>query len=508
MSTPLDSLTKVALLGTASSAPQLESALSALCSAVPPAAADSFSRLAASAPSPEDSLLRLFSAAHAYDMAGLRSVRLPGSVSSPSQSAPESRPYAPKEICAAVRLCLSEKYYELLLFILRQLKSRDLLLPYHVLYDVFSLAYCQRPVDTFRHKLRVLLDVVGGNRVAWLKSVLADSVVSCSFEDYHTSSLPERVALLSVLRSNDPSAALDLLRSDFGKDSVNSRFSLLECLREKLSKADEPFLLDVMRADKSEKVVALARELFLLIPDSSLVLRCADYLRSHLSYSRLFRHWKYSPSPDAADIFRDYGLDTAFESREKVDPDYLLAQMTDMMPPSFWVEMLDCKPEDAPSRMLSATYNRHPLPFSTGVINNRDSRWACAIISHDFDSPECLRLLPLLPPSDLETVGYKVIRNLAPRGARIEPEQMAKLQGPWGPNFSGCMAEYIYGTWTQGEYSFTCPIRAFESVLLKLNVSCSNDILTASADERPNKFTNLFRQLLLVRTTVYNALCV
>ncbi|MEU6176679.1 DUF5691 domain-containing protein [Streptomyces coeruleorubidus] len=84
----------------------------------------------------------------------------------------------------------------------------------------------------------------------------------------------ERVALLSVLRSRDPSAARDLLATTWPTERAEDRLMFLDSLRTGLGSDDEPFLEQAL-ADRSRNVRATAAELLSALPGSALAARMA-----------------------------------------------------------------------------------------------------------------------------------------------------------------------------------------------------------------------------------------
>uniref|UniRef100_UPI000A6BFBA1 DUF5691 domain-containing protein n=1 Tax=Streptomyces prasinopilosus TaxID=67344 RepID=UPI000A6BFBA1 len=84
----------------------------------------------------------------------------------------------------------------------------------------------------------------------------------------------ERVALLSSLRSREPSAARELLATTWATERAEDRLMFLDSLRTRLGPDDEPFL-ERSLADRSRNVRATAAELLSALPDSALARRMA-----------------------------------------------------------------------------------------------------------------------------------------------------------------------------------------------------------------------------------------
>ncbi|GGY02885.1 DUF5691 domain-containing protein [Streptomyces djakartensis] len=84
----------------------------------------------------------------------------------------------------------------------------------------------------------------------------------------------ERVALLSALRSRQPSAARDLLATTWATERAEDRLMFLDSLRSGLGPEDEAFLEQAL-ADRSRNVRATAAELLSALPGSALAGRMA-----------------------------------------------------------------------------------------------------------------------------------------------------------------------------------------------------------------------------------------
>ncbi|MEV5998373.1 DUF5691 domain-containing protein [Streptomyces griseomycini] len=84
----------------------------------------------------------------------------------------------------------------------------------------------------------------------------------------------ERVALLTSLRSREPSAARGLLAATWAVERAEDRLMFLDSLRTGLGPDDEPFLERAL-ADRSRNVRATAAELLSALPDSALAGRMA-----------------------------------------------------------------------------------------------------------------------------------------------------------------------------------------------------------------------------------------
>lgn len=98
----------------------------------------------------------------------------------------------------------------------------------------------------------------------------------------------ERTGWLRALRRHDPAAARELLAAGFDQDTAVTRAELLAVLAERLSPADQDFLL-AATGDRSRAVVAQAIELLTRLPDSPLRRDMRRLAARHLVIGRRLR---------------------------------------------------------------------------------------------------------------------------------------------------------------------------------------------------------------------------
>lgn len=97
----------------------------------------------------------------------------------------------------------------------------------------------------------------------------------------------ERAGWLQALRRQDPAAAREVLAAGFDRDGAAARADLLAVLADRLSPADQDFLL-AAAGDRSRVVVARAIELLTRLPDSPLRRDMRRLAARHLQIGRRF----------------------------------------------------------------------------------------------------------------------------------------------------------------------------------------------------------------------------
>lgn len=138
-----------------------------------------------------------------------------------------------------------------------------------------------------------------GKNQRWAAPAATDPTDRTAWEEGITA---ERVAWLRALRRVDPDAARELLTEGFGRESAPTRIALLEALAERLSPADQDFLLTAV-GDRSGAATSVALDLLTRLPDSPLRRQMRDVAARHLSVGkRLLRTSITLTTPTAAEL--------------------------------------------------------------------------------------------------------------------------------------------------------------------------------------------------------------
>ena len=149
-----------------------------------------------------------------------------------------------------------------------------------------------------------------------------------------------------------------MLRAEWKNESAQHRAELLTCLEISLSVADEDFLEEVRGGDRSSTVRDEALRLLRMIPESRILRLFAETLKKHLHYRRLFG-WAVD-SIAYSEEFKKLGINEVSSNKGESDSDYILRQMAQFMPLSFWCEFFDCDSETAAQRMRkSPPFSKH-----------------------------------------------------------------------------------------------------------------------------------------------------
>lgn len=383
-------------------------------------------RLQANSEDPEDFLLKASALAFAYHYAGWEP--------SPTHEAktfdsapPEERPY----LCAEINRLLAQ--------LVTIGKGHLLNYAYHLAYPSGKIISPDVLPALIRHahnnripslkREREILRPLAGKRGEWLKGRIG---ISDEEEEWDTAPHSVRREMLSQLRDTAPEQALELLQKDWQQLPADQRNELLMCLRNNLSKADEPFLQEVMEGDRSLIVRTTAQEILLCLPDSIIVMRCRELLKGRIEH-RLLRGWRYDTIGYTPEM-KQLGILEISSIKGESDSEFILRQLAERVPLEFWCECFNCDRKQAAGKLVRHPPFRKNFTLEKPILNFSDREWAFWTLQENpvlFVNNQ--DLVGLLSPSQREEIEW-------PTGEKSEqgiPDQWFSADyTPWGPNFS------------------------------------------------------------------------
>lgn len=260
-------------------------------------------------------------------------------------------------------------------------------------------------------------------------------------ETWETATHADRKQILSRVRLQEPARAIEMLRGEWKNESAQHRAEFLACLENGLSVADEAFLEEVRGGDRSSTVRDEALRLLRLIPGSRILNMYAGILKEHLHYRRLFG-WSIDPVAYSEEL-KKTGINEVSSNKGESDSDYILRQMAQYMPLSFWCELLDCDAETAARRLRkSPPFPKHIYLTGT-ILNFKDREWAFHILKDErvVQAPDLMQLVPLLSMEQREQLN---LSGKADRNFYIG-QWFGEDDGEWGEKFSRGVLGMIYG---------------------------------------------------------------
>lgn len=382
----------------------------------------------------ESFLYMTAASAFAYRRAGWEPAGAEGIV--PVETAPEEElPYFDKDRSQLFSRLHSTRY--MLAYAYRLAQGSGKIISPEYLQPLIRRAYDRN--NPLRFEERRLLKNLVGNRGLWLIRLMGLSGEECGATDsWDTATHGERKEMLARFRQQDPAAALELLRKDWKSEPANQRNELLECLRTNISKTDEPFIQEVMESDRSSIVKETARKLLCMIPDSAMVMRCCELLRGHIRHNML-TGWSYDEIGYTPEM-KAMGLSEVSSNKKEGDSEFILRQLAERVPLSFWCEVYGCGKEEAARKFAKHPPFRKFLELEDPILNFSDGLWAFHTLKED---PSYLRkpeLVAMLTPSQREEISWpETVRDFG----FIPDSWYGNDYEAWGPKFSSIVLSWI-----------------------------------------------------------------
>ncbi|MDE5711315.1 MAG: hypothetical protein K2I27_09410, partial [Bacteroides sp.] len=244
--------------------------------------------------------------------------------------------------------------------------------------------------------------------------------------------------MLARYRRQEPAAALELLRKDWKSEPANHRNELLECLRTNIGKSDEPFIQEVMKADRSTVVKETARKLLCMIPDSAMVTRCCELLRGHIRHN-LLTGWSYKEI-EYTEEMKSLGLSEVSSNKKESDSEFILRQLAERVPLDFWCEVYGCDKEKAARKFAKHPPFKKYLVLENPILNFSDGLWAFHTLK---EAPSYLckpELVAMLTPSQREEICWP--ENVGNFNYIPDSWYGADCE-MWGPKFSSSVLSWL-----------------------------------------------------------------
>lgn len=436
---PIDNLLNTALLGTATKEPALTD--------FPEELHGTIRQIMEQATETEDAFYKSCALLFAYCRAGLEPA--PSTATAFPEAPPEDRPYLSRESASFLHRLVLEKNYVLLQYGYALAARTGKLLPPEYLPGLLTHAFETNTAKAYQEKEALL--TLAGNRGKWLLPQLGQAVQGDETEDdWETASHVARRAILTRIRKEKPAKGTELLQSTLKGESAQHRTELVECLRTGLSAADEPFLAALCETDRSAGVKEAACSLLESIPGSAVCRFYCDVLRGKLKYNRLLG-WSYEKVAYTPEL-KKMGIEEVSPNKKESDNEFVLRQLAERVPLSFWCELFDTDEEKAARKLAQ----RPPFPkfFSPAlpILKFNDEQWAYHTLQ--AASPTPMALLSLLSVSQREEIKLECSDNTGD----IPSNWFGEITDTWGERFSRYVADmrtagrqYMYYTKEEAE---------------------------------------------------------
>ena len=234
------------------------------------------------------------------------------------------------------------------------------------------------------------------------------------------------------------------LQKTLPQEDANSKTKLLEALDRNITDEDIPFLESLL-TDKSKKVKEAVIALLKQNPNSSIVKQYEEVLRqavvvkkekSFLGISK--QGWVQIALPPNIDenIFTT-GIEKLSNNKEISDDDFILMQLAEAVPLTFWEEQLQRSPEQVIQTLQKHKTGKHLIkPLVKAVHAFKDERWAMAFMQHS--DVFYIDIIPFLPIRQREHYSVKFMPKY---GAEIIVFAVVR-QDEWGTELARAILKH------------------------------------------------------------------
>ncbi|MGA5063003.1 DUF5691 domain-containing protein [Streptomyces exfoliatus] len=274
----------------------------------------------------------------------------------------------------------------------------------------------------------------------------------------------ERVALLSVVRAEDPAAGLALLASTWSAERAEDRLMFVDSLRSGLSAADEEFL-EAALGDRSRNVRATAAELLSALPASAFAGRMAARAVTCVGLDRT------AESPTII-VEAPHECDTAMQRDGLVasppagrgERSWWLGQLVEAAPLSCWpLQFRGRGPEEIVALPVADDWRDElHAAWCRAAVRQRDAAWSRALLGSPATPPatgpgtaslaERAQLLSTLPPGER---ARWVASFIAAHGLSEAFQLLGVCEVPWAEPLGGAVIDALDIAREAGSYPWS-----------------------------------------------------
>lgn len=359
----------------------------------------------------EEKFLQVAAVAFNYRQAGVQPL-LKATISLPV-AADEEKKYCSAAAVQALKDIQSEESTPLLQLWLQQCNAKQQIIQPELLPALLALGVQEK-------KLQTLITSCGGKRGEWLSSFNEAwnfSKNQTAEQLWQTGTPEQRKSLLRDVRTSDPDEARNLLQQTWPQEDAGTKISFLEIFAVNINDADIPFL-ETLLTEKSKKVKDEAVNLLKKIPSSNIVQQYQRVLQQSvelkkekalLGLSSKMSLQFHLPATIDDTIFKS-GIDKLSNNKAFTDEEYILYQLIETVPPSFWEKHLAATPENIINHFQKDTTGKKMMPALVLAIRQfNDSHWAFLMMQHS--EIFYLEILPLLPLQQQEYYSNKFFQE-------------------------------------------------------------------------------------------------
>lgn len=344
----------------------------------------------------EEQFLQLASLAFNFRQSGFIPVKNENVIL--EEAVQEVKPYCSASSMHVLNDILAIESYPLLEYWMNICEQNAQLVYPEFIPTLFDLAIKQK-------KLQPYILSCTGKRGEWLCGLNKEWIFSASDsaeEQWLTGTPEQRKFVLSELRKNNPSLALEWVQKAWPQEDAQTKQMLLELLKQNISDNDISFL-ESLQNEKSKKVKDAAVDLLKSIPGSAIVQLYTKLLEQTVSIKKeralLGMIQKTSLQfrlPDVVDeaIFKS-GIEKLSSNKEISDEEHIIYQLIQSVPMPFWEKHFQLNAKEIIELFQKDAVGKKMLPALVLSIKRfNDHQWAQAMI--DYCQTSYIDLIPLL----------------------------------------------------------------------------------------------------------------
>jgi len=322
---------------------------------------------------------------------------------------PEEKTYCNANTLQVLKDILSEESVPLLKFWLEHCSDKQQI----VLPEILPVLLAKGAQEK---KLQLLVAQCSGKRGEWLgrfNDAWNFSQQQTAEQTWQTGTPEQRKTILREIRTTDPNVARTMLQQTWAEEDANTKLSFLSILPTELGEADIEFL-ESLATEKSKKVKDEALELLKAIPSSAIVQQYQKILQQSVEIKKEKAMLGLSSKKVLSfvltenineSIFKS-GIDKLSNKKEFTDEEFILYQLIQAVPPSFWENQLGEAPEQIINYFQKDVVGKKMMSALVLAIRRfKDANWAFLVMQ--YSEIFYLEVLPLLPLQQKEYYSNK-----------------------------------------------------------------------------------------------------
>jgi hypothetical protein len=231
-----------------------------------------------------------------------------------------------------------------------------------------------------------LIGQIVGERGKWLSKLNPDwqyIADNPSEIDWQTASFADRQILLAQIRKQNPAQAIEILQSTWLEDDHLQRASFLKILTPHVSITDEPFLWKASQ-DGRKEVRSVAFDLLAQISEGEYTQKLIQYLQPYLVYKPKDKKNLIDFNlPEKFDtVWKDVGIAEKISITSGGQKANWLAQMLSKIPPVFWENLTQQKPDDFLKNLQKSDWEEFLVTcISQSAVLHKSQTWLVALFN-------------------------------------------------------------------------------------------------------------------------------